>query len=70
MKGTPTGPEANVFRIVPSDPSPREQRFNLNPLRRFAETGPVGGAKNQGPIDPWARLAHALFQTNEAVFYN
>ena len=70
VKGTPTGPEANAFRIAPSEKSLRDQRLNLNPLRRFAETGPVGGAKNEGPIDPWARLAHALFQTNEAVFYN
>ena len=69
VKGTPTGPEASLLRPA-SEPSPREQRPNLNPLRRFAETGPVGGAKNQGPIDPWVRLAHALFQTNEAVFYN
>jgi hypothetical protein len=50
--------------------APVEPRLALNPARRFAETGPVGGAKNEGPLDAWARLAHALFQTNEAAFYN
>ncbi|HSI10075.1 MAG: PSD1 and planctomycete cytochrome C domain-containing protein [Rariglobus sp.] len=70
VKSTPTGPEASVFRLAPADTSLRDKRQNQNPLRRFLETGPVGGAKNQGPLDPWARLAHALFQTNEAVFYN
>jgi hypothetical protein len=70
VKSTPTGPEANVFRIAPADTSQRDKRQNQNPLRRFQDNGPVGGAKNQGPLDAWARLAHALFQTNEAVFYN
>ncbi|MEO7414464.1 MAG: PSD1 and planctomycete cytochrome C domain-containing protein [Opitutaceae bacterium] len=31
-----------------------------------------GGAafKSRAPIDAWTKLAHALFQTNEAMFYN
>ena len=66
VKATPTTTDVPL-RMAPPTPSPRDQR---NPLKRFAETGPVGGARNQGPLDPWARLAHALFQTNEAVFYN
>ena len=69
VKATPATKDAPLLTAPPS-PSPREQRLNLNPLRRFAETGPVGGARNEGPLDAWARLAHALFQTNEAVFYD
>jgi hypothetical protein len=31
----------------------------------------VGGVyDNQTPLDAWAKLAHALFQSNEAIFYN
>ena len=70
VKSTPTGASANALATPTPSPSFRDQRQLFNPLRRFAETGPVGGAKNQGPLDAWARLAHALFQTNEAVFYD
>ena len=31
----------------------------------------VGGVyENKVPLDAWAKLAHALFQSNEATFYN
>ena len=31
----------------------------------------VGGVyDNKTPLDAWAKLAHALFQANEAMFYN
>lgn len=50
--------------------SQNQRRERPNFRNRFADTGPVGGAKNEGPLDAWARLAHALFQTNEAVYYN
>ena len=70
VKSTPTGASANAPASATPSRSFRDQRQNFNPLRRFAETGPVGGAKNEGPLDAWARLAHALFQTNEAVYYN
>jgi hypothetical protein len=26
--------------------------------------------ENRGPVDPWTRLAHALFQSNEAIYLN
>ncbi|MEY4490085.1 MAG: hypothetical protein RIQ79_2593 [Verrucomicrobiota bacterium] len=38
--------------------------------RRPVDAGPVGDARNEGPLDSWAMLAHALFQTNEATYYN
>jgi len=31
----------------------------------------VGGITEfKAPLDAWTKLAHALFQTNEAIFYN
>ena len=30
----------------------------------------VGGVFDNRPLDAWAKLAHALFQTNEAIFLN
>jgi hypothetical protein len=30
----------------------------------------VGGTYDNKPLDAWAKLAHALFQSNEAMFYN
>jgi hypothetical protein len=26
--------------------------------------------KSRAPLDAWTKLAHALFQTNEAMFFN
>ena len=70
VQATPTGASANAPAHTAPSFSFSSQPQKFNPLFRFADTGPVGGAKNQGPIDGWTRLAHALFQTNEAVFYN
>ena len=69
VKETPPPGEAPL-RLASEPSFARQQRNNQNPLRRFVDNGPVGGAKNEGPLDAWARLAHALFQTNEAVYYN
>ena len=31
----------------------------------------VGGThENAAPLNAWTKLAHALFQSNEAIFYN
>ena len=49
---------------------PARSNPNQGPGLRFNETGPVGGARHEGPLDAWARLAHALFQTDEAIYYH
>jgi hypothetical protein len=42
-----------------------------NPNNRFADPRPVGASITPGgPEDTWTKLAHALFQTNEAMFTN
>jgi mono/diheme cytochrome c family protein len=47
---------------VPAKAAPKQQgRFNTQ----------IGGVyENRLPLDAWTKLAHALFQTNEAMFYN
>ena len=41
-------------------------------LRRNAPQVEAGAAafRSRAPLDAWTKLAHALFQTNEAVFVN
>ena len=34
-----------------------------------AEPG-IEAFTSRDPLDAWTKLAHALFQTNEAIFYN
>ena len=50
----------------------RRARFAANnPKGRFADQRPAGASITPGgPEDTWTKLAHALFQTNEAMFIN
>jgi hypothetical protein len=43
----------------------------INPKQAARFNTQVGGAyENRAPLDAWTKLAHALFQSNEATFYN
>ncbi|HVZ64261.1 MAG TPA: PSD1 and planctomycete cytochrome C domain-containing protein [Lacunisphaera sp.] len=47
----------------------REQMAKFKPFGKRGDPRPVGaGILPAGPEDAWTKLAHALFQTNEAVF--
>jgi hypothetical protein len=50
----------------------RALRATANPMAKYAADGRPIGANIQygGPEDAWTKLAHALFQTNEATFIN
>ncbi len=50
----------------------RAQRAATNPMAKYAADARPVGANIQfgGPEDAWTKLAHALFQTNEATFIN
>jgi len=50
----------------------RAQRAAANPKAKYAADARPVGANIQygGPEDAWTKLAHALFQTNEATFIN
>ena len=61
-------PANALHKASPAQPSRNPQ--NKVPGQRFNDLGPVGGARNEGPLDAWARLAHALFQTDEAIYYH
>jgi hypothetical protein len=63
VHGTPAGGQPTDER---GQPAPRER---LNP-RTAANRAAGFMVENRGPLDPWTRLAHALFQSNEAVYLN
>ncbi len=78
VKANPTGSAVDLPTPVANEPalSPREQRKDAkqanNPKRpapgRYAVQ--VGGNYNTHVMpDAWTKLAHALFQSNEAMFY-
>ena len=50
----------------------RAKQAAVNPKAKYAaDQRPVGGnIAYGGPEDTWTKLAHALFQTNEAMFVN
>ncbi|MDO8538890.1 MAG: PSD1 and planctomycete cytochrome C domain-containing protein [Opitutaceae bacterium] len=72
VKSNPTGtdvalptdapPPKITGRVMAKKMAPKQQgRFNTQ----------VGGVyENRTPLDAWTKLAHALFQSNEAMFYN
>ncbi|MFM9091592.1 MAG: DUF1553 domain-containing protein, partial [Verrucomicrobiota bacterium] len=52
---------AKAKKAAPKVAPKQQGRFNTQ----------IGGTfENRLPLDAWAKLAHALFQTNEAMFYN
>jgi hypothetical protein len=61
-------PANSLHKTAPAQPTRNQP--NRAPGQRFNDLGPVGGARHEGPLDPWARLAHALFQTDEAIYYH
>ena len=49
----------------------RAQRAAANAKGKYAVQQPVGSSiQYGGPEDAWTKLAHALFQANEAMFIN
>jgi hypothetical protein len=47
------------------------QRARLQGGRPGGDQRPIGATiEHGGPVDAWTKLAHALFQTNEAMFVN
>jgi hypothetical protein len=47
------------------------QAANNPKLKYAADQRPIGSSiMPAGPEDAWTKLAHALFQTNEAMFLN
>ena len=57
-----------------SKPSPREARIAAKkgaPKQQGKYSTQVGGVyESKAPLNAWTKLAHALFQSKEAMFYN
>ena len=82
MKANPGGTEVALpgDAPAPQPTNPREMARNAakkkaNEMAAKKQQGrfntQVGGVyENSTPIDAWTKLAHALFQSNEAIFYN
>ena len=82
VKANPGGTEVALpgDAPAPQPTNPREMARNAakkkaNEMAAKKQQGrfntQVGGVyENSTPIDAWTKLAHALFQSNEAIFYN
>jgi hypothetical protein len=77
VKANPTGTEVSLeTKLDPAkmNPAQREREKKKaaaakRPQNRFSTQ--VGGVyENAAPLDAWTKLAHALFQSNEALFYD
>jgi len=76
VKANPTGTDVALVAEMPAAKlDARNARINAKKAMAAKQQGrfnpTVGGVyDNQTPLDAWTKLAHALFQSNEAMFYN
>jgi cytochrome c553 len=75
VKSNPTGTEVALTSEMPAAKiSARDARIAERTAKAGKQKGKfntqVGGIYDNQPLDAWTKLAHALFQSNEAVFYN
>ncbi len=76
VKSNPTGSDVALTAEMPvAKQTAREARIAAAKAKAGKQNArfntQVGGVyDNQTPLDAWTKLAHALFQSNEAMFYN
>jgi cytochrome c553 len=76
VKSNPTGTEVALTVEMPeAQLNARAARLAakkvINSKQKGRFNSQVGGVyDNRTPLDAWTKLAHALFQSNEAMFYN
>ena len=76
VKSNPTGTEVVLTSELPAAKlSAKDARIAAKKAQSAKQQGrfnqQVGGVyDNLTPLDTWAKFAHALFQSNEATFYN
>ncbi len=78
VKSNPSGPAAARPDTAKTAPGPtgrdakkaeRQAANQKRPPGKFSLQ--VGGVyENRAPLDAWTKLAHAIFQSNEAIFYH
>ncbi len=76
VKANPAGTEVKLLADLPPEKlSARDARIAakkaMNPKQQGRFNTQIGGVyDNLTPLDAWTKLAHALFQSNEAMFFN
>jgi mono/diheme cytochrome c family protein len=76
VKSNPTGTDVKLTAdLPPAQQTARDARIAAKKAMAGKQGArfntQVGGVyDNQTPLDAWTKLAHALFQSNEAMFYN
>jgi cytochrome c553 len=81
VKSNPGGTEVALAGSQPAPPpNPREAARNAAKKKAAEMMAKKGGGRfntqvggvyeSSAPLDAWTKLAHALFQSNEAIFYN
>jgi hypothetical protein len=76
VKANPAGTEVALTSAMSAEKlSAKDARIAERAAKAGKQKGKfntqVGGIyDNQTPLDAWTKLAHALFQSNEAIFYN
>jgi len=70
VKRNPAGTEV----VLSTEPAPVKtpvKKKAVSPKQQGKFSTQIGGVyENKTPLDAWAKLAHALFQSNEATFYH
>ena len=75
VKANPTGTEVVLTADLPPEKKTGRAVAKKAPPAKKQQQGKystqVGGVfESRTPLDAWTKLAHALFQSNEAIFYN
>ncbi len=76
VRANPTGldlevPQTPAMKAAQNRRRNQRQAMAAGKSMKFADQRPIGTSVEQGgPVDAWTKLAHALFQTNEAVYVN
>ena len=78
VRANPSGAGLEPPPEPPAMKNAREKQREQRLAQRAALAGKLGvdqrpigsNIENGGPLDAWTKLAHALFQTNEAMFTN
>jgi cytochrome c553 len=76
VKSNPAGTDIPLTSEMPvAQVNAREARIAAKKAEAGKKQGgryntQVGGVYDNRPLDAWTKLAHALFQSNEAMFYN
>lgn len=79
VRANPTGTGLEPPPEPPAMKNARERQREQRQIQRAALAAKAGAPDNRpvgatiepaGPVDAWTKLAHALFQTNEAMFVN